>query len=154
MRWKTSQISLFFSSYGSTLLLRRAHLPRNPTLPSRFTTGNTKYTSSRRSTSDSRSVLMSWLVPCCRSGPPLASGFRLGEAWPWWWCGSGGSGGGGACASCSPSLLELSSPLAESDEELLPLLLICSMTSTSARSSAQRKERMRERDRASIRTNF
>lgn len=76
----------------------------------------------------SRSVFMSWLLPCCRSAPPLAMGWRLGEVWL--------SGRG---ASCSPSLL-LSSPLpealAESEELLLPLLLICSITSTSARSSA------------------
>lgn len=71
---------------------------------------------------------MSWLLPCCRSAPPLATVWRLGEVWL--------SGRG---ASCSPSLLLLSSPLpealAESEELLLPLLLICSITSTSARSS-------------------
>lgn len=71
---------------------------------------------------------MSWLLPCCLSPPPLTMGVWLGEVWL--------SGRG---ASCSPSLLLLSSPLpealAESDELLLPLLLICSITSTSARSS-------------------
>lgn len=71
---------------------------------------------------------MSWLLPCCRSTPPLTAGRRLGEVWL--------SGRG---ASSSPSLLLLSSPLpealAESEELLLPLLLICSMTSTSALSS-------------------
>lgn len=76
----------------------------------------------------SRSVFMSWLLPCCRSAPPLAMGWRFGEVWL--------SGRG---ASCSASLLLLSSPLpealAESEELLLPLLLICSITSTSARSS-------------------
>lgn len=77
---------------------------------------------------------MSWLLPCCRSAPPLAMGWRLGEVWL--------SGRG---ASCSPSLL-LSSPLPEalpeSEELLLPLLLICSITSTSARSSATNSSRI------------
>ena len=76
---------------------------------------------------------MSWLLPCCWSAPPLTMGWRLGEGWL--------SGRG---ASCSPSLL-LSSPLPEalpeSEELLLPLLLICSITSTSARSSATNRSR-------------
>lgn len=74
---------------------------------------------------------MSRLLPCGRSAPPLTTGWRPGEVWL--------SGRG---ASCSPSLLELSSPLpealAESEELLLLLLLICSITSTSARSSVDR----------------
>lgn len=76
---------------------------------------------------------MSWLLPCCRSPPSLAIEWRLGEVWL--------SGRG---ASCSPSLLLLSSPLpealAESEELLLPLLLICSITSTSARSSGNSRD--------------
>lgn len=73
---------------------------------------------------------MSWLFPCCRSGPPLAMGWRLGDVWL-----------RGRGVSSSPSLLLLSSPLPEalpeSEELLLPLLLICSITSTSARSSVK-----------------
>lgn len=75
-----------------------------------------------------RSVFISWLLPCCLSAPPLATGWRLGEVWA--------SGRG---ASRSSSLLLLSSlpeALAESEELLLPVLLICSITSTSARNSA------------------
>lgn len=69
---------------------------------------------------------MSWLLPCWRSIPPLAVGLRLGEFWL--------SGRG---ASPSPSLLLLSSPLPEelAESEELLLLLICSIISTSARSS-------------------
>lgn len=73
-----------------------------------------------------RSVFISW------SAPPLATGWRLGEVWL--------SGRG---ASCSLSLLLLSplpEALAESEELLLPLLLICSITSTSALSSANIRE--------------
>lgn len=72
-----------------------------------------------------RSVFISWLLPCDLF-IPLAMLFLLGERW----------------VSCSPSLQELSLPLPEqlpeSDELLLPLLLICSITSTSARSSETR----------------
>lgn len=73
-----------------------------------------------------RSVFISWLLPCCLSAPPLATGLQLGDVRL--------SGRG---ASRSSSLLLLSSlpeALAES-EELLPVLLICSITSTSARNS-------------------
>lgn len=74
-----------------------------------------------------RSVFISWLLPWCLSAPPLATGLQLGDVRL--------SGRG---ASRSSSLLLLSSlpdALAES-EELLPVLLICSITSTSARNSA------------------
>ena len=134
------------------------HIPRETQYSHLVSHQVIQSTHSPPSISDSRSVLMSWLVPCCRSGAPLASGFGLGEAWGWG--GGCGNGADGGCASCSPSLLELSSPLAESDEELLPLLLICSMTSTSARSSANSEPsqgeggRERQSARASIRTNF
>lgn len=58
--------------------------------------------------------------------------------------GRGSGTGWGRGGSRSPSLLELSSPLpeplAESDELLPLLLLICSITSTSARSSVPGQE--------------
>lgn len=70
-----------------------------------------------------RSVFISWLLPGCLSAPPLASGWRVGE--------------GGRRASSSLLLLSsLPEALAESEELLLPVLLICSITSTSARNSA------------------
>lgn len=75
-------------------------------------------------------VFMSWLLPCCLSAPPLATGWRLGEVW---------LSGRWAWRSPPPPSLSSSLPeaLAESEELLLlPLLLICSITSTSARSSA------------------
>lgn len=75
-----------------------------------------------------RSVFISWLLPCCLSAPPLATGWRLGDVRL-----------RGRAASRSSSLLLLSSlpdALAESEELLLPVLLICSIMSTSARNSA------------------
>lgn len=85
------------------------------------------------------SVFMSWLllwdlsVPLTMGmGMGMDMGMRLGEGC-WWGAGE---------RSSSPSLLELSSPLPEqlpeSEELLLQLLLICSITSTSARSSGRR----------------
>lgn len=91
---------------------------------------NNSFITERSINVNSLSVFISWLSPAGRSVAPLKAGWRPGEVWP------GGRAGGGRGASRSPSLLlssALPDALPESDELLL--LLICSITSASARSS-------------------